>query len=145
MQVIKKIKPFIKLILLFLLIGIYVRSGVQQLSRARQLTDTDGAYFAQWEKRFEPIKDGLPFKFGVIGYIAGWDLSGASYDQANSEAELILTQYTMTPTVVSRGADHEWTLVNLNSTDFDTWFSMQRGEYTVTKYKFNLYLVHKIK
>jgi len=145
MQSMKRITPYLKLGLLVLLVVTCFRSSVEQLSEARQLADTDGAFFVQWEKRFDPIKDSLPFKYGVIGYVADWDLPGVVYDPADTEAEHVLTQYTMAPIVVSRDTSHEWIIVNLNAADFDTWFAMQKGEYAVIKYKYNLYLVHRIK
>ena len=141
----KKIIPYLKLGLLVLLIVSSFRSGVNQLFYAKQLADTDGAFFVQWEKRFDPIKDNLPFRYGVIGYVADWDMPGVKYDPADTEAEHVLTQYTMAPIVVSRNTSHEWIIVNLNAADFDAWIAMQEEEYVVTKYKYNLYLVHRTK
>ena len=131
--------------LIGLLVACSFWSIFQQLSSARQLVDTDGPFLVEWEKRFEPLKEGLPFTHGVIGYVADWDIPGVAYDSANSEAELVLTQYTLTPIVVSRRSGHEWTLVNLDAANFETWFSSQEGEFEVTRYKYNLYLVHRIK
>lgn len=144
MQSMKRIRPYLKFALLLLFIVTCFRSGVDQLSDARELTDTDGAFFVKWEQRFDPIKNDLPFKYGVIGYVADWDLPGIDYDPADTEAEHVLTQYTMAPIVVSRDTSNEWILVNLTAAEFDTWFSMQMGEFTVTDYKHNLYLVHRI-
>ena len=143
MQLIKKIIPYFKIGLLFLFVVTYFRAGIQELSQARQLDNRDEAFFTQWEKRFEPIKASLPFKYGVVGYVADWDIPGVHYDPADTEAEHVLTQYTMTPIVVSRNINHEWVIVNLNADYFDTWFAMHRGEYSVTK--FNLYLLHRTK
>ena len=127
-----------------LLVFYCFRSVAEQLSQARELVNTDGPFFAEWEKRFIPIKDDLPFKYGVIGYVADWDIPGLNYDPANTEAEHILTQYALTPIVVSRDINHEWILVNLDAANFETWFASQRGNLEVTRYKFNLYLVHRI-
>jgi hypothetical protein len=79
--------------LICLLVLYCFRSVAGQISLARQTVDTDSAFFADWEKRFEPVKDDLPFEYGVIGYVADWDIPGLSYDPANSEAEHILAQY----------------------------------------------------
>lgn len=141
----KKALPYLKICLLCLLVAYSFWSVYQQGYHARQLVDTDGPFIAAWEKRFEPIKESLPFTRGVIGYAADWDLPGANYDPANTEAEHVLTQYTLTPIVVSRDTSHEWILVNMDAANFDTWFALQEGEFEVTRYKYNLYLVHRIK
>jgi len=144
MQLIKKVLPVLKIGFLCLLIVTSFWSILQQISLARQLSDTDGPFFVKWEKRFEPIKDSLPFTHGVIGYAADWDIPGRDYDPADSEAEHVLTQFTMAPIVVSRDTSLEWVLVNMNATDFESWIALQEGEYSVTKYKYNLYLLHRI-
>ena len=56
----KRIRPYQKFALLLLFIVTCFRSGVDQLSDARELTDTDGAFFVKWEQRFDPIKNDLP-------------------------------------------------------------------------------------
>jgi len=145
MQQIKKVIPYLKIGSICLLVAYSFWSVVGQVSQAKQLVNTDGAFFAEWEKRFDPIKESLPFEYGVIGYAADWDIPGKSYDPANTEAEHILTQYTLTPIVVSRDTNHEWILANMTATDFDTWFALQKGKFEVTKYKYNLYLIHRIK
>jgi hypothetical protein len=144
MQQIKKILPYLKIALICLLVLYCFRSVAGQLLLARQQVDTDSAFFANWEKRFEPVKDDLPFEYGVIGYVADWDIPGLSYDPANSEAEHILAQYSLTPIVVSREISHAWILVNLDASNFETWFASQEGEFEVKRYKYNLYLVHRI-
>lgn len=144
MESFRKALPFLRIGLICLLVFSSFQSVLRQVELARGLVDTDGPFFAEWEKRFDPIKDDLPFTHGVIGYAADWDIPGVSYDPANTEAEHILTQYTLTPIVVSRDTSHEWILVNMNRENFETWFALQEGEFEVTRYKFNLYLVRRI-
>ena len=145
MQVIKKAIPYLKIILICLLVFYCFRSVAGQLSLARELVNSDGPFFADWEKRFEPIKGDLPFQYGVVGYVADWDIPGLEYDPANTEAEHILTQYTLTPIVVSRDVSQEWIIVNLDAANFDMWLASQEGNFEMTRYKYNLYLVHRIK
>ena len=144
MEQLRKALPFLRIGLVCLLVFASFQSALRQVSQAGELVDTDGPFFGKWEKRFDPIKDDLPFTHGVIGYAADWDIPGVSYDPANTEAEHILTQYTLTPIVVSRDTSREWILVNMNQENFNTWFAMQEGEFSVTRYKFNLYLVRRI-
>lgn len=145
MGLMKNILPFLKIGLVCLMVASSFWSVAQEFLQARQLENTDGPFFAAWEKRFEPVKEALPFEYGVIGYVGDWDVPGLDYDPANTEAEHILTQYALTPIVVSRDISREWILVNLSAQDFETWFAAQQGEFEVTKYKFNLYLLRRIK
>lgn len=145
MQLTKKIFPYLKISLICVLIISNFLSVTRQIAQVRQLVDTDGPFFERWEEFFEPIKESLPFTHGVIGYAADWDIPGASYDPANSEAEHILSQFTLAPIVVSRGTNHEWILVNMNATEFEHWFALQEGEFIVKKFKLNLYLLRRIK
>jgi hypothetical protein len=144
MQLIKKIFPYIKISLICLLIASSILSVVGGYTRARELVDTDGPFFVEWEKRFNPIKEELPFTRGVIGYAADWDVPGVSFEPANSEAEHILTQFTMAPIIVSRDTSREWIIANMDADNFESWLALQEGEFTVTKYKYNLYLLHRI-
>jgi hypothetical protein len=144
MQQITRAMQYLKVGLVGLVVVYSFWSLTQELLQARQLVNTDGPFFANWEKRFEPIKEALPFEYGVIGYVGDWDVPGLAYDPANTEAEHILTQYTLTPIVVSRDTSHEWILVNLSAQDFETWLGERVGEFKVTKFKFNLYLLRRI-
>jgi hypothetical protein len=144
MQQIKKIHPYLKIGLISLLIASSISSVTRGYARASELVDTDGPFFVEWEKRFEPIKEELPLTRGVIGYAADWDVPGVIYDPANSEAEHILTQFTLAPVIVSRDTSHEWIIANMNAKDFEAWFALQEGEFLVTKYKYNLYLLRRI-
>lgn len=141
----KNALPYLKLGLICLLVGYSFWSVVQHILQARQLVDTQGPFIVEWEKRFEPIKENLPFTDGVIGYAADWDIPGLTYDPANTEAEHVLTQYALAPIVVSRNTNHEWILVNMDADNFAIWFALQEGKFEVTKYKYNLYLLHRIK
>jgi hypothetical protein len=143
MQSLNKI-PYLKFALVCLVVASSFWSAAQELLQARQLENTDGPFFAAWEKRFVPIKETLPFKYGVISYVGDWDIPGKTYDPANTEAEHILTQYTLAPVVVSRDISHEWILVNLSATDFDTWLASQEGKFEVTKFKYSFYLLQRI-
>lgn len=145
MEPIKKTIPYLKIGLICLLVIYCFRSVSGQISRARELPDTDGPFFAEWEKRFEPIKEALPFAYGVIGYAADWDIPGLEYDPANTEAEHVLTQYALSPIVVSRDTSREWVIANMTAADFEAWFGLQEGEFEVTRYRYNLYLVHRLK
>ncbi|MBN1451052.1 MAG: hypothetical protein JW963_08570 [Anaerolineales bacterium] len=145
MQLIKKIIPVLKIGLICVLVAGNFLSVAQQIPQVRQLVDTDGPFFIKWETAFEPVKENLPFTRGVIGYAADWDIPGSNYDPANSEAEHILSQFTLAPIIVARDTNREWILVNMSPEEFEQWFPLQDGEFEVKKFKMNLYLLHRIK
>lgn len=137
--------PYFKIFLIFLLILSNLKSLVQQLPEDVPLSETNTILLSKWEQRFEPIKEKLPSENGIIGYVADWDTVGGSYSKANSSMEYTLAQYTMAPIIVSRKPNLEWFLVNMDVDDFNLWLTNKSGEYEVTKYGFNLYLVHEIR
>lgn len=145
MQLIKKILPVLKIGLICVLVAGNFLSVARQIPQVQQLVDTDGPFFVRWEASFDPVKANLPFTRGVIGYAADWDITGSNYDPANSEAEHILSQFTLAPIIVARDTNREWILVNMNPEQFEQWFPLQEGEFEVKKFKMNLYLLHRIK
>ena len=144
MQLIKRILPVIKICLICVLVAGNFLFVARQIPQVQQLVDTDGPFFVKWEASFDPVKANLPFTRGVIGYAADWDIPGSNYDPANSEAEHILSQFTLAPIIVARDTDREWILVNMNSEEFEQWFPLQDGEFEVKKFKMNLYLLHRV-
>jgi hypothetical protein len=145
MQFIRKILPVLKIGLICVLLYSNFLFVTRQSSDARELVDTDGPFFVRWEAAFDPVKENLPFTRGVIGYAADWDIPGSNYDPANSEAEHILSQFTLAPIIVARDTDREWILVNMSPEEYEQWFPLQDGEFEVKKFKMNLYLLHRIK
>ena len=145
MQLIRKNLQVLKIGLICVLLYSNFLFVIGQLSQARELVDTDGPFFVRWEAAFDPVKANLPFTRGVIGYAADWDIPGSNYDPANSEAEHILSQFTLAPIIVARDTNREWILVNMSPEEFEQWFPLQDGEFDVQKFKMNLYLLHRIK
>ena len=142
-ELIKKILPYLRIMLVLFLVISNFKSLVQQIPGVDIKNDPE--FFSKWENRFDPVKETLPFKSGVIGYAADWDVPDGDYHTPSSMNEHVLTQLAMSPIVVSRDLDFEWILVYKDIDDFNTWIKLLSGEYKVIKYKYNLYLVHRIK
>ena len=145
LRLIKKVHPYLKILLVLLVIVSNFKSLMQQLPENKPVTKNDAVFMPKWEKRFEPIKEKIPFENGVIGYASEGNISGTDPSDANAMSEHILTQFAMAPIIVSDKTDFEWILVNMEADDFNNWLEMQSGEYEVMNYKYNLHLVHKIK
>ncbi len=98
----------------------------------------------KWEKRFVDLKEQLPVKNGVVGYVADFDIKGVESNIADQEAEYILAQYTMAPVVLERSTDHEWVIGNLSPQAFEIWNNSQAGQFEVFGFGKDLYLFHKV-
>lgn len=66
-----------------------------------------------WDKRLRKIRPLLP-EYGVIGYLADWDIPGGTFGSSDQEVEFLLAQYTVAPVVLERGASHAIILGNFS-------------------------------
>ncbi len=135
---------WVQRLFLVLLVTIGLYASVRNLISTRDLGSTSDDPVADWEKRFTPIKQRLPFERGVVGYISDSSIPGVSYDAANDEGEYVLTQYVMAPIVIVKGTDQEWDIANLSRPAFELWSKANAGKFEVTAYKSGLYLLHRI-
>ena len=140
-----KIGVYLKSLLVLLLILSNFKLLAREFSQNTPIDTSEAEFFPKWEKRFVPIKKTLPFEAGVIGYASEGNIAGTNASDANAMSEHILTQFSMTPIIVSDSIKHEWILVNMEVDEFDNWLEKQSGAYQVVSYQYNLYLVHKIK
>jgi hypothetical protein len=129
---------------LVLLIAAGLYASVRNLIATGELGSVSDDPVADWEKRFTPIKQRLPFERGVVGYISDSSIPGAPYDAANDEGEYVLTQYVMSPVVIVKGTAQEWDIANLDRQAFDMWSKSNEGKFEVTAFKGGLYLLHRI-
>ena len=118
--------------------------GVQNLRASMTVGNPNVDTIAQWELRFNPIKKMLPFKRGVVGYITNSDVPGAKFDANNEQGEYTLTQYAMSPIVLVRGDNEEWTIADFSSNTFQLWSQSNHGEFRVIPMKDNLYLLQRL-
>ncbi len=128
-------------ICLLILMSLY--ASAQNLIATKDLGSVSDDPVADWERRFTPIKQQLPFQRGVVGYISDSDVPGASYDAANDEGEYVLTQYILAPIIIKRGTDQEWNIGNLDRQAFDLWKKSNGAGFEVTAFKGGLYLLHR--
>jgi hypothetical protein len=130
--------------LLVLLVVASLYASVQNLMSTKDLGSVTDDPVADWEKRFVPIKERLPFQRGVIGYISDSSIPGVSYDAANDEGEYVLTQYVLAPIIIVKGTDQEWNIANLDRQAFDVWSKTNHNKFNVTALKGGLYLLHRV-
>lgn len=135
---------WIQRIFLVLLLAVSLAASVSNLAATRGLGSMSDDPVADWEKRFTPIKQRLPFERGMIGYISDSSIPGMAYDAANDEGEYVLTQYVMSPIVIVKGTDPAWVIANLDKQAFDQWYQANQSRFEVTTYKSGIYLLHRI-
>ena len=98
-----------------------------------------------WESKFNKLKKALPAEVKTVGYLADWDIQGIEYSNGDQHGEYVLVQYVLSPVIAVRGSEQEWTVGNLTPRAYKKWWSTARGDYEVTFFKHNLYLIHRIK
>ena len=119
-------------------------SSLQNLLSTRALGSITDDPVADWERRFQPLRAGIPFIRGAVGYISDSNVPGIIFDPANDEGEYILTQYAMAPIILIKGTDQEWNIGNLSNAAFAAWSEHHSGNFEVTPFKGGLYLLHRI-
>ncbi len=131
-------------VLLGLIIVTSLYASIQNLIATQDLGSIHDDPVLDWEKRFEPLKEKLPFKRGVVGYISASSVPGASYDSNNDQGEYVLVQYVMSPIIIINGTDQEWNIGNLRSDAYKIWSQSNHGQFEVIPFKGNIYLIHKV-
>ncbi len=127
-----------------LMLAASLYAAVQNLIATRELGSVSEDPVADWEKRFAPIKEQLPFQRGVVGYISDSNVAGATYDAANDEGEYVLTQYVLSPIIIRKGTDEEWNIANLDRQTFELWNKSNHDKFEIISYKGGLYLLHRV-
>jgi hypothetical protein len=129
---------------LVLLVAAGLAASVRNLIATRDLGSVSDDPVADWEKRFTPIKDRIPFQRGIVGYISNSAIPGITFDAANDEGEYVLTQYVMAPIIIVKGADQEWDIANLDHQAFESWSRANQGKFEVTASRGGIYLLHRV-
>ena len=120
-------------------------ASVRNLISTKNLGSISDDPVADWEIRFGPLKQQLPFQRGVVGYISDSSIPGITYNAANDEGEYVLTQYVLAPIIIIKGTDQEWNVANLDKDAYTVWSKTNQGQFEVTTFKDKLYLLHRLK
>lgn len=125
--------------------GLLILAAINILSNAQITQNTWNGFIqvnqgvddvTRWENRFAQLKSDIPANASVIGYISG----------DPQDIEFNLTQYAIIPLVLRRGSNSEWIIVNYPSKAIHLVLQKHGLEnYTVLKYGYGLYLIHKNK
>jgi len=130
-------------ILLGLIAAASLFASVRNLGSTADLGSITDDPVADWEVRFEALRERLPFVRGVVGYISDAGVPGAVYDRANDEGEFILTQYALAPIIIVWGLDQEWNVANFSVEAYRLWSVQEHPEFDVEPLGSGLYLLHR--
>ena len=130
-------------VVLIVLASLY--ASIWNLISTKDLGSVNDDPVADWEIRFGPLKEKLPFKRGVVGYISDSSIPGVSFNAANDEGEYVLTQYALAPIIIVKGTDQEWNIANLDRDAYAVWSKTNQGQFEVIPFKDRLYLLHRLK
>jgi len=136
----------IKRVLVVLLVLGSVFSIVQQwrftLNLSRENRGTDA--LDRWESRLALVKDVLPIKRGVIGYITELHTADSMSTDWDTETEYILTQYALAPLILKKGPVAEWGVAILSNKDVALWQATYPGLFEVIRVEGNVFIFHKL-
>lgn len=121
-----------------------VVTGWQNLQYTKSLGQVKDDPVGQWEKRFEGLKELIPFRRGAVGYLSDSDIPGVDFSAANDLGEYTLAQYTLAPLVLVRGADQEWIVGNFSRQAYTVWSRSNQGGFEVTPLSYGVYLIHRL-
>ena len=106
--------------------------------------DRGAKAMAAWEARLQPVREALPVQRGVIGFIGEWDVPGVEFSAGDQETEFILTQYTLAPLILARGAAAEWNLAILSKAAYEKWQETKTENFEVISLGHQVYLFHRL-
>ena len=128
--------------LLILFTFTILTKAIENFSNPIHLNEAYTKTISQYESRLKPIKDDLPSSVDVIGYLDNTFIANESA-QPDIAAEYAITQFSMSPTIIQRGNQHEFILLNMTKDYFEIWFEKESENYNISFYGFNLYLAQR--
>jgi hypothetical protein len=139
------VRSYLRILMLGLVILSSMYQSINYLIETRELGSLEEDPVTVWESKFSKLKKALPAEVDTVGYIADWDVPGIRYGNGDQHGEYVLVQYVLSPVIAVRGREYEWTIGNLSPEAYENWWSGRQGDYEVTFFKNNLYLIHKIR
>lgn len=136
-------KKYLQRIFLIVIAILGVKTGVQDFISTIHMSSQDVA-IANWDERLSNLLALVPFDHGFIGYISNADIPGATFDENDTMAEYVLTQFAVAPIIIIRGTDQEWNILNLDPESYEKWYQANFNDFEVVDSGGGLYLVRKV-
>ena len=136
-------KKYLQRVFLIVIAILGVKTGVENFVSTINMDSNDTSVI-NWDERISNLTSSVPFKRGFIGYISNADISGAAFNEDDTFAEYILTQFAVAPLIIVQGTDQEWNILNLDRVTYETWYQTNADEFEVVGFGGGVYLVHKV-
>ena len=130
------------LVILLLLINVFFVG--QDWVASTNIADRGTDALDCWEAQMALVRDSLPIKRGVVGYISEQDVPGAEYGLWDIETEFFLTQYALAPLIVKKGIVAEWNVVVLSNKDLAIWAKTYTGQYKIIDVEGKVHVLHRL-
>ncbi len=135
-------KKNLQRIALIVIVILGVKTSIEGLLSTVNMPGTDTAV-VNWDERISTLTAHIPIKRGTIGYISNEDIPGAAFDEDDSSAEYILTQFAVAPLILIRGTGEEWNILNLDLETYEIWNRTNVNNFEVISFGGGLYLIRK--
>jgi hypothetical protein len=136
------VQSVLRKMLVVVLVAAAMFSTVRYWASTRHL-DRGGDALEGWEARIGPARERLPIRRGTIGYVGEWDVPGVPYAFWDQESEFLLSQYTLAPLVLKKGAAAEWNVAVLSPKPYAAWKRLYGGKFTVMDVGHGVYILHR--
>lgn len=136
----RRIRFFLRLAAVWALVLLSVASLVNYALETESVRESFVHYgsvddVTRWENRLAGLKSRIPPNAGTVGYLS-----------ADPQLiEFYLTQYTLIPLVLQRGAAYDWIIANYPGKTIQVVLQKQLDleKYSVENFGYGLYLIHK--
>ena len=137
-------KKYLQRFILFVIALFGIKTGIESIISSMKERSNDTTVITNWDNRLTKLTAPIPFKRGLIGYIANEDIPGANFSPNDASGEYVLTQYAVAPLILVRGADQEWDILNLDTKTYEKWHQAHLNDFEVVDFSGGMYLVHKV-
>lgn len=115
--------------------------AAQSATKAWSPNQVDQNFVAVWEDRLARLRADIPAEVTFIGYVADWDIPGASWGAIDQTTEYVLTQYTLAPRIIRRGFGADWIIGNFTTPNYHAWLDQHLTNYDLEDYGFGIVLI----
>jgi hypothetical protein len=137
------LKKYLQRIILIVIAILGIKTSIETFVSTFNM-DSNDISVSNWDERISNLTAPIPFERGFTGYISNADIPGAAFDEADTSAEYILTQYAVAPIILIHGTDQDWNIINLDPGTFETWYQANLNDFAVVGSGGGLYLVRKV-
>jgi hypothetical protein len=138
------LKKHLQRIILILIALLGLKTGIESLLSSTNERSNGTAVVSNWDARLSQLTKQIPFKRGLVGYVSNEDILGSTFSSSDTAGEYVLTQFSVAPLILVRGADQEWDILNLSDNAYEKWHQAHSKDFEVVISTGGMYLVHRV-